>query len=622
MFKILSLIALLLAPSARADAPVIWSGTTAKWLPSGLNSAGMCKLSSAGVMTSGQASLTTNVSGVLPYANGGSNASTSWTAGSVIFGGTSAFAQDNAHLFWDDTNDRLGVNTATPSSTFEVMNSLDDAFTGSPVFKGSTGADAATWAHYINSAGKYSIVNKGLTNPTIQFTSPGRTIIGNGASGHPDATLLIKNQAGETAMPTLVLMKMASQTSDPFSYMDVDEVSLFAKIDVAGKGFFSNLRDTALSTGIAHVDSSGDITSSAVVLSASDVSGNLGVSHLNSGTSASSSTFWRGDGAWATPIDTGITQLTGDVTAGAGSGSQAATVAKIQSTVVSGTTGSGNVVFATFPTMTNPVVGTQSFGDNTTKAASTAFVQTALNQLNPAAAVIAASTVNIPGTYTNAVGGVCIGDTFQVTSTAAFAPDGVTLTVGQRFLMKNQSSGFQNGVWTLTTAANVGVLGALLTRALDWDTSSDINAGNLIPVISGTANATTVWFQSATVTTCSSDSQVYTQFSGSSGGGCVPPVLTKTTNYTISSGDFTCANKVLLVEANCSSECAITFPAASNSGYEVDLINIGTATVTGTLPGSDTFGSTADQTWIMPPGGSPQVSNIFKANGGTRWNGF
>lgn len=41
------------------------------------------------------------------------------------------------------------------------------------------------------------------------------------------------------------------------------------------------------------------------------------------------------------------------------------------------TTGSGSVVLATAPTLSSPVVGTQTAGDASTKAASTAFVQAA-----------------------------------------------------------------------------------------------------------------------------------------------------------------------------------------------------------------------------------------------------
>lgn len=91
-------------------APVIWDGTAARWLPGGLKSAGMCVMSSTGVMTSGTVNLAsaTYVTGVLPNAN---------TTATASAGNSTIVARDGSGNFAAGTiTAALSGNASTSSA--------------------------------------------------------------------------------------------------------------------------------------------------------------------------------------------------------------------------------------------------------------------------------------------------------------------------------------------------------------------------------------------------------------------------------------------------------------------------------------------------------------------------
>ena len=135
---------------------------------------------------------------------------------------------------------------------------------------------------------------------------------------------------------------------------------------------------------------------------------------------------------------------------------------------------------------------------NDTDIVNKLYADSIANGINFHAACNYATTADLGAvTYNNGTSGV--GATLtKTTPFATLSIDGGSPSVGQRILVKNQASGAQNGVYTVTSVGS-GVAGWILTRATDYDTSgsgnNEIDQGDFLLIISGTVNTNTSWVQ-------------------------------------------------------------------------------------------------------------------------------
>ena len=127
--------------------------------------------------------------------------------------------------------------------------------------------------------------------------------------------------------------------------------------------------------------------------------------------------------------------------------------------------------------------------------------------------------------------GLDFKDSVRVASTAnvtvsgpGAAIDGITLSSGDRVLLKNQSTASQNGIYVFNGAASA------LTRATDADANAEVTSGMFVFVEEGTVNADQGFVLTTDGTiTVGSTSLSFTQFSGA-GQIVAGDAITKTGN--------------------------------------------------------------------------------------------
>ena len=124
-------------------------------------------------------------------------------------------------------------------------------------------------------------------------------------------------------------------------------------------------------------------------------------------------------------------------------------------------------------------------GFTTNSLANKAYVDQVAQGLDTKPSTRVATTADLSATYSNGTAGV--GATLTAGSNGAISIDGVSLSLNDRVLVKDQSTAAENGIYRVSTVGD-GSTAFVLTRATPEDQPAELTGGSFVFVEEGTAN--------------------------------------------------------------------------------------------------------------------------------------
>ena len=227
--------------------------------------------------------------------------------------------------------------------------------------------------------------------------------------------------------------------------------------------------------GMQTVITDNEVTINATALTNSNLSGSAAISNANLANptlTLGSSTLTLG----ATTTDiAGLTSLVVDSIT-------------INGATMSTTAGNTDIVMSPHGTgtVTVPSGYEDRAGFTTNSLANKAYVDQVAQGLDTKPSTRAATTADLSATYSNGSSGV--GATLTAGSNGAIVIDGVSLSVDDRVLVKDQSTAAENGIYRVSTQGD-GSTAFVLTRATPEDQPEELTGGAFVFVEEGTANA-------------------------------------------------------------------------------------------------------------------------------------